>query len=162
MKTKVAFKKWYRNGWASPFAGLTALWTWGKYSHTELMINHQRGFSASAWDNEVRVKEIDFYNGKWDIVETDREIDFGYVESVLGNDYDYIGIVFSELLPLHLHIKNRFYCSETVACALGFTKCQKDPVKLHKTLLTETYITPYTQKKQDEAFDELAKKLLEE
>ena len=144
MKTRVAFKKWYRCGLASPFAGLTALWTWGRYSHVELIIpsiNENgrviQGFSASAWDNEVRMKEIDFSNGKWDIVETKREIDYKYVSSVLGNDYDYFGIVFSELLPLHMHIKNRFYCSETVSCALGFTSCQNDPNKLYKTLKGE-------------------------
>ena len=140
---KVAFKKWYRNGWTSPFAGLTALWTLGKYSHVELVIEGtipdrmEKGFSASAWDNEVRIKDIDFYNGKWDIVETSREINMEYVESVLGNDYDYIGILFHEFLPFNFQVKNRFYCSETVSCALGFTECQKDPVKLYKTLVRE-------------------------
>ena len=155
MGSRVAFKKWYKNGWASPLAGLTALWTLGKYSHVELIIppetSHlslERGFSASAWDNEVRLKPIDFNNGKWDIVETDRQIDYDYVGSVLGNGYDYLAIGFWELLPFGIQVKNRSYCSETVSCALGFKQCQNDPVKLHKRLIKENdekddYINEY-------------------
>ena len=142
--TRVAFKKWHKNGWASPLAGLIALWTWGQYSHVELIIpketshlNLERGFSASAWDNEIRIKPIDFYDGKWDILETDRDIDYDYVGSVLGNGYDYLAIGFWELLPLHLQIKNRGYCSETVSCALDFNECQKDPVNLYNTIKKE-------------------------
>lgn len=134
---KVAFKKWYRNGLASPLAGLTALWTGGKYSHVELMIGPNRGFSASAWDNEVRIKEIDFTTGKWDFVETDRPIDFQYVNSVLGDKYDYLAIAFWEFLPFKLQRKNRAYCSETVSHALGIEPYQNDPVRLHKILMRE-------------------------
>ena len=141
---KVAFKKWYRNGWASPLAGLMALWTWGKYSHVELIVPSryrqppiELGFSASAWDNEVRLKPIDFYDGKWDILETDRQINYDYIDSVLGNGYDYLAIGFWEFIPLHLQIKNRGYCSETVSCALDFKQCQKDPVNLYKTIERE-------------------------
>ena len=144
MKTRVAFKLWYHNGWASPIAGLISLWTWGKYSHVELIVGTnddihplENGFSASAWDNDVRIKPIDFEKDGWHIVETGRDIDMEYIASVLGDDYDYVGIVLSEFLPLRLHIKNRYYCSETVACALGFKSCQKDPVMLHKTLVAE-------------------------
>lgn len=144
--TKVAFKKWYKNGWASPLAGLIAIWTWGKYSHVELMVetegtNHYpivQGFSASAWDNEVRLKVIDFNNGKWDIIETSREIDMEYIASVLDDPYDYLAIALCEFIPLELEAKDRSYCSETVSCALGLEECQNDPVKLYKFLVRES------------------------
>ncbi len=148
MKTRVAFKKWYRNGWASPLAGLIGLWTWSWYSHVELILDDtytedenifplQYGFSASAWDNEVRIKPIDFYNDKWDILETDREINMEYIASVLGDGYDYLGIGLCELIPLKIHVKNRGYCSEVASCALGLEFCQNDPEKLREFIVDE-------------------------
>lgn len=133
----VAFKKWYRNGLSSPLAGLIALWTGGKYSHVELMVNEKLGFSASAWDNEVRCKEIDFHNGKWDIVESDRSIDFAYIDKVIGTKYDYLAIVFFEFLPFKLQRKNRGYCSEVVSKALDIHPSQNDPVKLYNIMIEE-------------------------
>lgn len=137
--TKVAFKKWYKNGWASPLAGLVALWTGGKHSHVELIIETEvvQGFSASAWDNEVRLKPIDFNNSKWDIIETHREIDMEYIASVLGDGYDYLAIGLCEFIPLKIEVADRSYCSETVSCALGLDECQKDPVALRKFLINE-------------------------
>ena len=134
---KVAFKKWYRCGWASPLAGLIAFWTGGKYSHVELMMSETTGFSASAWDNEIRTKEIDFYNGKWDIVETTRLINHSKVKESLGKSYDYLAIAFWEFLPLKIQVKDRSYCSEVVSCALNIDPCQNDPVKLYNILINE-------------------------
>ncbi len=159
--TKIAFKKWYSNGWASPFAGLVALWTWGKYSHVELIINTEddisplkMGFSASAWENEVRLKPIYFENNKWDIIETSREINMEYVASVLGDGYDFIGIGFCEFIPFKLHVKNRNYCSEAVSCAIGLINCQNDPNKLAKFLKKENQkkkkIFPYEINSQED------------
>jgi len=135
--TKVAFKKWYRNGWFTPISGLIALWTWGKYSHVEIVMSNNKGFSASSWDNEVRIKEINFDNGKWDIIETHRNIDTVIVAEALGKPYDQLGILFWEFFHLPLHGKDRFYCSEIASCVLGLPDCQLDPVKLARFLQEE-------------------------
>ena len=132
--TKVAFYKAWKGNWTD---WLIALWTWGKYSHVEIIMPDGRGFTASGRDNEVRIKKIDFYNGKWDIVVTSREIDREVLRKLLGHKYDKLGILFNEFLHIPVDSPYKQYCSEACSCVLSVEPCNIDPITLYKVLKDE-------------------------
>jgi Rps23 Pro-64 3,4-dihydroxylase Tpa1-like proline 4-hydroxylase len=41
-----------------------------------------------------------------------------YIESLKGIEYDYLAIIFSQLLPYSLHSKDKLFCSEVVTILL--------------------------------------------
>lgn len=128
---KVAFYKAWKGDWTD---WLIALWTWGKYSHVELVLENGKGFTASGREDRVRIKEIDFDDGRWEIIEIDKEVDFVLLESLLGHKYDKLGILFNEFLHIPVNGPQRYYCSEVVSCVLHSEPCAVDPWKLYKRL----------------------------
>ena len=128
---KIAFYKAWKGNWVD---WAIALWTWGKYSHVELVLSDSRGFTASGRDNEVRIKHIDFDNGKWDVIEVAGKINWVVLNKMLGHKYDKLGILFHEIFHIPVNSPYRYYCSEAVSCALDLEPCDVDPVKLYKKL----------------------------
>ena len=95
-------------------------WTKSKYSHCEIVIDNY-WYSSSPRDGGVRVKVIEVDNTNWDFV--DVAIDINKLNMVylsnMNKGYDWIGILFSHILPFNINSKNRMYCSEFCAEVLG-------------------------------------------
>jgi len=108
-------------------------WTRSIYSHVELVVFDSGDFpptiiSSSGRDDGVRFKEysIEKLNSeKWDLIDVSEKIDdesLAYFSvNKLGKRYDYKGILLSQFLPLKRHGKNKYFCSEFCAEALGFS-----------------------------------------
>lgn len=97
------------------------------YSHVEVVGLDGRAYSSSARDGGVRIKEIDFGDGKWDLVECPW-MDQSHVDRIalqVGKKYDYTGLLLSQALNLSRHKRKRFFCSEIVAWAIGLGQPQR-------------------------------------
>jgi len=99
---------------------------WGTntpYSHVELIGPDGKGWSASPREGIVRKKEIDWESGHWDIITVDwkdLEIVSQDVEAHMGKRYDYRSIISNHVFSLIRSNPDRWFCSELIACALGF------------------------------------------
>lgn len=101
-------------------------WTCSAYSHVEIVLSSSdgafMGLSASPRDGGVRVKEISIKDGNWDFFSIDQNpVD---VSDLIGARYDWTGIFLSQILPLEISAKGRFFCSELVAIHMGLPKPQ--------------------------------------
>lgn len=97
------------------------LWFLNQYSHSELKLGNV-GYSSSARDGGVRSKEIDFYDGKWDLyslpgADVDRAL--AYHQSRKGAGYDWAGVAAYPLPFMFRHSKSREFCFEHTANMLG-------------------------------------------
>lgn len=106
----------------------TRLWTWSKYSHSEIVIDGIC-YSSSARDGGVRSKRIDLNSGRWDVfhITTEKAI----IEHALrwfkdneGKPYDYRNIV-RFVIPFVGHSKNRWVCYEACGDMLGISHPHK-------------------------------------
>lgn len=93
----------------------------GGYSHCELVING-RCFSASQREGKVRWANINL-GERWKLVDiSPHDIDTvkltEFINRVNDADYDYWGIVFSQMIPIGYHKEGQWFCSEVVAEAL--------------------------------------------
>jgi len=105
----------------------TKLWTWSKYSHSELLIDGVC-WSSSARDKGVRKKVIDLDSGKWDVFQlTDNPIIKDKALSWFirheGKSYDYRNIL-RFIVPVG-HNKDHWVCYEACGEALGITNPHK-------------------------------------
>jgi len=127
----VAFYK-HRGSWLDK---LIRLWTFGPYSHTELIGPDGSLYSADPRLNKVRVlTNYDVTNGHWDIVylddlDSDKAIKF--VTSQLNKEYDWRGIFLSQVLRLKLHSRNKWFCSELCFVALNKAGLGSKGIKPH-------------------------------
>ena len=130
MKAKLAFYK----GEGRLFDKLVRRWTKSKYSHVEIVVD-DNWYSSSYRDDGVRLKIMSSPNpDSWDYI--DVEIDMDILEAVFrehnGKGYDWLGIFFSQWIPLNIHQKSKCYCSEFCAEALQFGKTNVSPSELYK------------------------------
>jgi len=139
---------------------LIFIWTWGKYTHVELIDdrsginnpNHWNWYSASGLtEGIVRMKNVKYKPEDWDIWNVD-SID---IESVIryfdiqdGKAYDWVGIMFNQFIPLRLHSKDKWFCSEIVTRAIQVSSqighelkpYNTSPIKLYKYLYKHNII----------------------
>lgn len=110
------------------FNRLIRLWTRSKYSHCELVLPDGRWLSASAMDSGVRAKHIELNLEHWDLIPL-HWADYRQIARVFranaGQGYDFFGLFGSQLLPVGLHSRRRWFCSEFCAAALGFPMPQR-------------------------------------
>jgi len=97
-------------------------WTRSPYSHCEIVIDNT-WYSSSARDGGVRKKNIYHNPENWDFIDikiqvNDENIIKMFFNKQIGKKYDYVGILLSQVIPLHKDIKNRWFCSEICAYAL--------------------------------------------
>lgn len=103
----------------------------GPYSHVELIFD-SISFSASARDNGVRYKDINYIPERWTIIELpDTKINIVWCDSQLGKKYDYIGALCS-WPGIGFNYRDRWFCSEICATVL----------KKHKLYFGNTKISP--------------------
>ncbi len=127
---KVAFYKGKGNfiDWCIRF------WTRSIYSHVELIYIPDECtmvslLSSSQRDVGVRYKKIPleyFKKENWTLIDVPKNIDAYFVRQFFlekyGSKYDFKGILLSQFLPLKRHSKNKYFCSEFCAEALGFSQ----------------------------------------
>lgn len=106
---------------------LIRLWTHSKYSHVELIIN-DTWYTSSIRDGGVRqrhskARPLDH----WDFIEIDLAHDQALealtkFNEIRGQKYDWIGILFSQLIKTDGHARGKWFCSEVCAYMLGLQK----------------------------------------
>lgn len=132
MGVRVAFYK----GRKRFFNRAVAWWTRGPYSHCELIVDG-KSYSSSFLDGGVRVKEIDYDPEHWDIIDlpwADSGKAVEWFEAHMGLGYDILGLVGFVARRVE-DDRNRYFCSESIAAALGFEESWRfDPNTLYPVL----------------------------
>ena len=114
------------------FDEAVCLWTGGLYSHVE-MVFYGPGDKPICWssshrDKGVRKKVIDLASGHWDLLDLPEQFDedeaLAWFIRHRDQPYDVAGL-FGFVLPWKTHDKDKWFCSEAVAAALGFPKPHK-------------------------------------
>ena len=115
---KLAFYK----GPEDIFGKAIRLWTWGKYSHVEVMIGGEM-FSSRAGIGTRCLMYPRIIDGQWDYV--DVPVDAGqeahiskWCVSEMNCRYDWRGIFLSQILFLNREDPDKWFCSEFCAAAL--------------------------------------------
>jgi len=120
----VAFYRAEKGRW---WDKLIAARTGSPYSHCELVIERDehraRCFSASPREGCVRVKQIEFDDGKWDFIwlpgENKKKLEECDVWKELGAKYDWPGVISAGMYPLPgVQVKKWWFCSEIVCKAM--------------------------------------------
>ena len=108
-------------------------WTKSQYSHVEVVVGNT-WISSSPRDGGVRSMRMESYNAEhWDIIDypgvTSGDV-FDLFRRTKGDDYDFIGILFSQVLPLGIQSKSKWYCSEWAA-KLKYRNNKLNPQELY-------------------------------
>lgn len=130
--TKLIFYKAEYGDWTDK---LIAWWTKSPYSHVEIVLKENSCFSASPREDLVRIKNIDIESGHWDAVETNLKIDLTRIGNILNKKYDWLGIFLSETIPLDIHDRGKWYCSEGCSYVLRLDETRVSPGELYETAL---------------------------
>lgn len=103
------------------------------YSHVELIPGRAEFdqpntcLSSSGRDGGVRETQITLKRAHWDLVDMPDQPDeiADFIRQRSGARYDYLGIVFSQILSLGRHDSAKWFCSEICAAALGMPNAQR-------------------------------------
>lgn len=110
-------------------------WTNSKYSHVELAANDGWWYTSSPRDGGVVKRKMGYNSEHWQFVPvrlTKSEVEKFYQETK-GSKYDWLGIVFSQVLPLKQHSKQKWFCSEWCGSVLGYANSnQLSPEDLYR------------------------------
>lgn len=121
MSMQLAFYKGPADGRMNQAAHIAvARWTHGEYSHVELLVSDGSCWSSSMRDGGVRNKRIALNTGRWDLVsiDADETAAVKWFQEHDGELYDFPGLC-GFLLPWRVEDRNRRFCSEAIAAALG-------------------------------------------
>ena len=143
---KIAFRKKCH----TIYSRIICFWTFGKYSHSELVFSDGKSFSADESDGGTRWKDSIMDPDEWDFIDIpcnktqEKEIR-KFCEGEDGLKYDMIGIGFSFLpIPIGWQSAEKWFCSEICAAALqqigylvGYTPSRISPNKLYSLLKSE-------------------------
>lgn len=114
---KIAFKKIFKD--SDIIEKAIGKITKSKYCHCEIVINDI--WISSNVKEGVTIKEHFLYNSnEWDfydfpiieIMERDYKIIFDFIRKQDDKRYDYLGIILSQLIPISIHNRNKYFCSE--------------------------------------------------
>lgn len=117
----VALYKSQRPGVAGLYNRFVRFWEQGSYSHCELVFSDGMSASSSFEDGGIRFKKIEYSPDRWDLVEIDPSLEHAAREwfgTHQGKKYDILGNI-RFCLGFLGHSRNRYFCSEAVASALG-------------------------------------------
>ena len=118
---QAAFYKGRREGLAWFYNRLVRLFEGGPYAHCELIFSDGISASASWMDGGVRFKQIRFSPNNWDIIElpgSDEDTARAWFARHDGQKYDMLGNL-KFLLKIIPHSRDKWFCSEALAAALG-------------------------------------------
>ena len=109
-------------------------WTKSQYSHVEVIVG-DTWISSSPRDGGVRSMRMESYNAEhWDIIGypgVSASDVFDLFRNTKGSKYDFIGILFSQVLPIGLHSNTKWYCSEWAA-ELKYDNTNISPQELYE------------------------------
>lgn len=126
---KIGFYKGSPKVW---FHRFIRWWTKSIYSHVELLLDEETWVSISpALLSSVTTRIVTTYEpDDWDFLE------FGvsevqhhalkeFVAETTGDGYDWVGMLLSQVLPVIVKARNRWYCSQFIAFALSHSSIMK-------------------------------------
>ena len=116
MKVTLAFRKANKKHWISR---LVSKLTKSKYDHSEIIIGTV--WVGAHFKGGVTTKRVKYpLHENWDYIEVPIDQKYNhkavaFIDSINGQDYDYLGAIVGEHfdLPLFNH-KNKYFCSELV------------------------------------------------
>lgn len=118
---RAAFYSGTRPGLAGIYNRLVRWWTRSPYSHVELIFSTGHAASSSFADGGVRFKTINFDPTRWDFVDLPGHLEraaWEWFEEHRGQKYDLLGNLQFVIAPVR-EDKRKWFCSESVAAALG-------------------------------------------
>lgn len=118
LNVTLAFKKVNKN--TSLIGKTISWWTKSQYHHVEIIVDGS--WISSDIDTGVVVKGLKPFKDGWDYIKLpsislcNKHYTFlnNYIDKLNGNKYDWKGIIFSQTIPLGLHNKDKWFCSELV------------------------------------------------
>jgi hypothetical protein len=129
---KLASFKGIRPGLAGLFSIGCKWWLGGPYTHTELIFSDGWAGTSRATEGGVVLHKIDYSASDWDIVEIegDEANARAWYEAHRGAKFDYLGLI-GFVWSRGTNVNQRWFCSESVAAALGFDQPYRfDPCSL--------------------------------
>ena len=140
---RIACYKGRHKGLPGLFDAAVRWWTGGPYSHCELVLSEDICGSSSVRDGGVRLKRIDILSGNWDLLEVggDEQAAVEWFNAHLGAKYDYAGL-FGFIWRPGRGNRQRWFCSEAVAAALGF----EEPWRFDPNTLAAAVRLPITRR----------------
>jgi hypothetical protein len=116
---KIAFRK----NDTSIISKLIRWWTKSPYSHCEIIFSNGQTFSAFIEERKTSMKTKVYSDNSWDIIELpiDKEAEYMVYEWCMNEmncGYDFIGIIFSQIIKLSRESKEKWFCSEVCCAAL--------------------------------------------
>lgn len=137
---RAAFYKGTRPGWQGMYNRLVRLWTRGKYSHMELVLNDSGLSGSSSFvDGGVRCKFIEYSESNWDFLELSVPLSaqlrvLVWLNGHHGAAYDFWGNI-RFMLGFIPHSKDKYQCAEACMEALGFEDAWRfEPNSAYATL----------------------------
>ena len=150
MKIKIAFFR----GAGGFINKVVRAWTKSDYSHAELVMPDGLtwiGISPFKTSKLQARYNLDYNPSEWDFITikiTEKQLDIinEFFDTTKGSQYDWIGMILSQLLPYHIKRKNKWYCSEWIAYALRiscvidwraikiYDRCDLSPAMLYNLL----------------------------
>lgn len=102
-------------------------WTKSKYSHAEIVLDESKtwvSISPFLYSKVEKRTDVLEDSDNWDFLEinvTQKQLDAleDFIEETVGDGYDWFGMISSQLLPLIIKGKRRWYCSQWIAHALA-------------------------------------------
>jgi hypothetical protein len=120
-------------------------WTRSAFSHVELVFSDGQCASSSFMDSGVRFKTIGFSSDDWVFVDLPPALErqaFAWFDFHEDDGYDLLGNIHFVLSPIGNN-KDRWFCSEAVAAALGIPDPGRyDPGTLFSTLSRISTLQP--------------------
>lgn len=117
---------------------LIRIWTRSPYSHCELVLEDGRFASSSPRDGGVRAKLIEPDPPIWDFLPLPwvrEEVVEELLQAEQGAGYDWVGVLGSQILPVGIQSKSRWFCSEFCAQVIGLEQPQRySPGSLSETM----------------------------
>lgn len=134
---KVAFFKGTHPGVKGWLGIATKWWTVGAYSHCELVVNELADGSVECWssaylDGGVRKTTLTLDAADWDVIDVpttpaEEAAAIAWFEAHAGQPYDVLGLFHFVWSPEEGD-KAKWFCSESVAAALGYDEAWRyDP-----------------------------------
>ena len=139
---KLAFYKGTRKGLQGVYSRLTRWVDSGPYSHCELVFSDGLSASASFIDGGVRFKRIDYKEDNWDFVELPSYLEeqaLQWFKEHEGCKYDILGNLRFGFFFIK-DSRNKFFCSEAIAEAIGLKDAYRYGPNGLYSLLTSDFI----------------------
>ena len=118
LNVTLAFKKVNKD--TSVIGKIISWWTKSQYYHVEIIVDGN--WITSDSDTGVVVRGLKPFKDDWDYITLptislcNKHYSFlnKYIDNLNGDEYDWKGIIFSQTIPLGLHNKDKWFCSELV------------------------------------------------